>query len=684
MKKSNMSVHPEYRQRLIDIAALAWTPETVRTADDATLLKMQYRLGAGDVWGVWMYPEHFMHDGGEIECKRIFRQCQYLSDDRQADTPEAHSAWREIVRFAIARSMFPSANGDVVKPSTVTTTLDGLKKLVSEILKRPQMHGIFWSQIREDEVFRALGNTKPKQSLVAVLAHYYRMGCLPDCIQSSPTIRGDEPERDRRGEQEVEAEVEAERQWQPFPDLFVSEMGWRSLRIINVISPVLLDALEAAVAINIKEMPNGKLYSVGVARVKTRLARDILIKNWVWQTETGEGVNALGFDCYALTTGGGGGGGVKPLDWPPSTFYEAIAFGNQLVKSANLWAVVMGNAPRNSEVGSMRDDCLVEASNGNYRWKGKTFKMSGIIGGREIDAIVPDIITLAIVQQIRLARIMRNHLGHNGNALWVGIKTDKNKSLTQVLNRYMVVLGLGHLLDKDNPSCHEHRFRKTLARIVALALVNATLILKDCFGHDDVDMTIRSYILSDPAIVHEVLLIQKELVVLKAVDVINDLDTVGGPGAVQLRKRASAFLKRIGKTAFEPQDTYEFARRETFDGRSWMVVGPGIICTAPHEMDGGGPCNKGQRGPNPANCKTGCDRQLLENYAATYADDTVAYVLENLQCAIDEDETMMVPMWAGQLKTWLYRYEQVAEKWKDHPLVEHYGQRPKRIMLEVV
>jgi hypothetical protein len=143
-------------------------------------------------------------------------------------------------------------------------------------------------------------------------------------------------------------------------------------------------------------------------------------------------------------------------------------------------------------------------------------------------------------------------------------------------------------------------------------------------------------------------------------------------------------LKRIGKSAFEPQDSFEFARRETFDGRSWMIVGPGIICTAPHELDAGGPCNAGQRGPNPAYCKTSCTHQILETYGETQADDTVAYILKNLHRALDDDSAgIMVAMWTGQLNTWLYRYHLVAEKWKEHPLVKRYGHQRMHISLGI-
>lgn len=682
MGKADAYIAPEYADRLRGVVALGWTPQTIRAASDDMLVTMQYRLGMGKQWGLWEIPEHFVPTGTmRNESNLKHKLVHYLPDGMACDAPEACEAWREILRFAIARSVFPSVKGGIPLPATVVSDLKILKQPVSKILQCPPNTGTFWSRLQEADVLPTHNGKKVRAALVRTIARLYQMGCLPDCFQSTRTIQGDEPERDRHGLPEHQENINSEKQWQPLPDTFVCEMGWRSLRVIKVIAPVLLDALEAALAVVADTRPNGKLNTIRTAKDKTREARDAVISRWDWKTADGKSLGALGFDCTAYHPKGNS---VSLLEWPPSSFGVAFSFATQLLKPAHLWAILMGNGNRNSEASSMRDDCLVEAANGNYRWKGKTYKMTGVVGGREYDAIVPDLITQSIVQQIRLARITRAITGFAGNSLWAGRKAAESKSLTKVLNRYVDVLKLRHLLSDDNPSCHVHRFRKTLARLVALSLVNAPLILKDCFGHDDIDMTIRRYILSDPSIAQEVLTIQKELVVLKALDVINNLDTASGPGADGLRQRKVEYLKRIGKSAFEPQDAYEFARRETFDGRSWMVVGPSILCTAPHDMDAGGPCNAGQRGPNPAYCRTGCSYQVLENYGMTVADDTVSFILANLQRAVTEDAEMLVSMWAGQLKAWLYRYEEVAEKWKDHRLVKQYGQRPIRVLQESV
>jgi hypothetical protein len=100
-------------------------------------------------------------------------------------------------------------------------------------------------------------------------------------------------------------------------------------------------------------------------------------------------------------------------------------------------------------------------------------------------------------------------------------------SLAHVFNSFVEILGLERWL--TDGGMNPHRFRKTLARIVALALVHAPKILMDVFGHRDEQMTIMRYILSDPGILSEVQQVVREMLILKGVEAINKADEVQGP-----------------------------------------------------------------------------------------------------------------------------------------------------------
>lgn len=102
-----------------------------------------------------------------------------------------------------------------------------------------------------------------------------------------------------------------------------------------------------------------------------------------------------------------------------------------------------------------------------------------------------------------------------------------------------------------------------------------------------------------------------------------------------------------------------------------MMVSPGVYCTSP--TDNGGPCAKGQGKTNPAYCQSGCPFQLLTSAHKDKCDEAVAEIISNLQKSVDDDEDMMISLWAGQLKNWIYRWPQVENKWRSHPLVVAYG-----------
>lgn len=673
-KAVNVTVPEAYEKQLSENLTLGWTVAHIRQAGKEQLLSMQYRLGLGDQWGRMEIPKAFLPAGGaQFDSCRIFEIAQFLPLGMAIEGGDANRAWTEILRFVASRLTLPGPRrAKIAGYSTCKIDIAHMKVFARAILQLPVEEGFFWSRIEGQPFARS----RSSQAAISAIRHYHQLGALPDALRTTGTIVSDEPERDRSNEPEYETPVNENRKWQPLPMEFVAQVGWRSLLTIKSIAPTLLKALEAAL-----EIPD---FTVGIhgrpvtpyqRKLLTNRARDAVLANWQWEDQRGEPLHDRGF--VALQFNG------KPMGWPPRTFNQAMRAAHQLVKPAHLWMVLLGNGARNGEVVSMRENCLAPAPNGNFRWKGRTFKMTGITGGRETDAIVPEIITQSIIQQAQLARLTRKHRGTEGNSLWVGYCGEEIKSLSEVLNKYIDVLGLRALLGNDNPSCHEHRFRKTLAKIVALALTNAIMILKDCFGHTDAVMTLLSYITADPTIAQEVIKLQKELTIMMAVDVIMDRGTVGGPGAASLRQRADEYLKRIGKSEFEPQDAYEFARRETFDGRSWMMVAPGVFCTSPHGITQvSTPCAVGQRRHNTANCKTGCDWQLLlQGYYVTQADDTVNYTLKNLQRAVDDDEESMVAFWAGQAKAWIYRYDEVAEKWKDHHLVKQYAHRPMQIIM---
>ena len=347
-----------------------------------------------------------------------------------------------------------------------------------------------------------------------------------------------------------------------------------------------------------------------------------------------------------------------------------------LLQTAHAFVLLLSAGPRTSEVLSYEEACIDEAEGKQPRLIGTTFKLEKAEAGRQRDFPAPKVVIDAARQQRSLARLVKRlavqgGIECTGLHLWVqvmsvgtGEQGSPKHDLNASLNSMVKTLGLGHLLDDDNPTCHVHRFRKTLARLVALALVNAQMILMDCFGHDDPEMTLLRYILSDRQIHADILRVQKELVILLAEDAIQEADGLGGAAGHRVREQRELALKRLGKSELDPADIRELAEALTLDGRVWVVVGSGVVCTLPQGATG--PCSKQQSGRNPAYCRSGCDHQLLTSYNKSETDDAIAYMVCELVRAEEDENELMIAQWRAQITGWIYRWREVYEKWSSH------------------
>jgi hypothetical protein len=639
------------------------------------LLEMQGRLGMGNQWGIWEFSSRSMPDGQMQHRSRRFIEMVNIFPGSDAHCVKVNRAWTEIVRYGIVRSLVAGLRS-IVKPSTLSTELAILLVLSRKVLSYPFSDTEFWSLLTEED-FKGLKS--PGMSLIKTLVNFHLRGLIPDAPLLAARVEGVSAERDRHGEENSERVTESSSKWQPFPDVFTSECGWRSIKIITELGPTLLDALESAMNIPVsKSLPLQPLHP-RTQQIKNAQVRDKVIREWYWTAPDGTPLNELGYELELKATRCRGfvrHQKLPVMEWPPKTFSDAWSMLG-ILQGAHLFPICLASGPRASEVSSLNVNCLQEKEDLS-RLLGKTFKFADEFGGRIRDFPAPAIVVAAIKQQIRLSELVKARGEVHGNHLWVHLRNfgrshmgTKHISLTKFMDVYCTKLKLKKFLSVEAPNVHLHRFRKTLARVVALSLVNSPTILMDCFGHEDPQMTIRSYILSDRQIARDVLVVQRELVILMAVDIIADVAELGGAVGEQLRNRKAEYLQFLGKSEFEPQDAYEFARRETFDGRTWMLVAPGIYCTLP--TGEGGPCSKSQSGANPAYCQSGCLFQLLTTYNKVKAEDSIPEIIKNLQRAVDEDEPMLIAQWSGQLNNWLYRWEEIYKKWKNHPLVKLYA-----------
>ena len=350
-----------------------------------------------------------------------------------------------------------------------------------------------------------------------------------------------------------------------------------------------------------------------------------------------------------------------------------------LLQACHLWPIALALGGRHGEILSLEQGCLRRETSHTPTAAMHTWKLDGV-SGRDHESPLPELVVSAIHQQERLSRLVKGVSGIEGDHLWVTIMKWSGLPLTDfrpALKTFVRAFDLSKYL--DGTAIHMHRFRKTLVRIVALALVHAPKILMDVLGHRDEQMTVMRYILSDPGLLNEIQETVRELIVLKGVEAVLERDRIQGKAAPVLRERVSDYAKRVGPKAMEPQNLMEFVRAMTEGGTGWAIIAPGIICTS---FTRGGMCNKGQGGANPHYCNPACDNQLVMNEfdkdgititsAVTQSIETLDYVLEKLRDADESGEDMLIAQFAGQVKALLGRWREVDQHFADHPTLRKH------------
>jgi hypothetical protein len=666
------NLHPDLVERRARTFATL-DPYLIQVMERPELCALQEALGYGSEWGKWIVPEAWVPR--TIRSYKVIR----ISD---SDTPQGDRAWTEILRFLLLRSLVKGSQR-LAKPTTVVMEAKVAIRMIPKLRAASGPKEAWWSRWTQQE-YEAFDHVSGKY-LCQFLQSMFRRGLLPE----QPTPRPQDnrcTEVDRHGRPAPGQHPDASKTYQPLPDAFTGQCGQRVLWLIKMLGPAILDCFETCIDL---KLPPTAAFSrsqlVPSERTKqsvkilTNEERNRHVRRWAWRTSDGKPVDKLPFSLHWRTKIPGATLNFENFSWPPRTWGDLFKL-VRLLQSAHAWLLFLTSGPRISTVLSYTISCLSPSPVG-YRTKGALFKTSDQLGGRQRDWPAPPVLVETINQQVRLATLIKRLANPDdpesmGDHLWVQVAYTQNalgaplNDWNFLLNRMVDVFSLRHLLGDDNPTVHTHRFRKTLARIVALSLTNSQMILMDCFGHDDPDMTL-GYILSDKAILADVQRVQRELVILMATDAIENAEDLGGTMGVEVRHAKQYFMRIKNTPKLSPKDVYELADQLTLGGREWVYIMQGVICTLPHLSTG--PCAQKQGGRNPMYCQSGCQHQLLLAYNKTNTDDAVADILSNLQRAIDEGAEMLISMFAAQLRNWLYRWREVFEKWVDHPLVRIYG-----------
>lgn len=256
--------------------------------------------------------------------------------------------------------------------------------------------------------------------------------------------------------------------WQPFPDKFVAAAGEFCLRVLEDVRPVVNSVLR-----ELRALP---------------------------RTPTPDDVAAI----------------AKARTWPEG-FYAGsskslIALAN-LCQTSTIFILSLLLGPRWEEVSALPRRKLIVS-----RWEdgtverfinGSTFKLSRSSSGIKRDWPISPELRKIIIGQLVYIRLSESR---DFPFLWRKCDTlfdsgEPKREVWKTLSNFASRWGFSELL--DGTSCHHHRFRKTTARLIVIALHGGPSILRRLFGHKNLAMTLR-YILANDSILQELREIAEE------------------------------------------------------------------------------------------------------------------------------------------------------------------------------
>lgn len=369
--------------------------------------------------------------------------------------------------------------------------------------------------------------------------------------------------------------------------------------------------------------------------------------------------------------------GIKPI-WPPRT-WEHVKILFVTLQAAHMWIALLSMAARIQEVLNLARNCNEEYVDGEFYIEGKTYKLSECIAGEDRTWPVPKVLIKVLAQQVELVSVCETigHVRDGGSApslngpLWTSLvsrgRARPHRPLAdpgQALRRLAVRLGLSEKAGGDK--LHPHRFRKTVARLVALAIVESPRVLMRLLGHGDINMTL-SYILADKGLQVEIDKVARELRVMRCKEIVDSLHdslqitdglVFGGfgggamPRILEAVKDQDEKIRRSNKK-WNFESAYELAVALTLNGEYYRLVRPGVVCT------------KSARDFAPCICSSDCVNRIEEKTFLRDVLELVPLLVAQGEKALAENNLLVVANVVAQLDEELGRFLDLGQSWND-------------------
>lgn len=461
---------------------------------------------------------------------------------------------------------------------------------------------------------------------------------------------------------------------QPLPDSYISAMGPRVLWFMRKLGPELL-----AIAKHLAQMLESGHWDTDSFTALT----SVYMRKYSWGRNAGEPICPPFEFVYDR-----GRGNLRSLNlvsdkavWEPTSWLELRILFSTL-QTVHLWITLLAMAGRIHEVLTLNRNCIEEAADGQYYLKGKTYKLSAKLDGREREWPAPDILIQALAQQRELVdaiSVIQSFRSGSPNepepATFLWSRFGRIKEAGNILpghNHALSNLGfhLGIGGKCDDVNVYAHRFRKTVARLVALTVFESTRVLKQLLGHDDIQTTLN-YLLSDKALQDEIEKVARELRVMRCKDLVEDVHLAiiskseppsagyGGGAIPQIVDSVKMYHEELQfyKQKWGENSAYELATILTLNGQFYRIIRPGVICT------------KSSKELAPCNCDSDCIHRIEEKTARRDVRELLPVLIEQGKRALENNQLLVVSNVVAQLEEELKRFIDIGAEWSGHETI---------------
>ena len=607
------------RQQRIEQTLDIFPVATLQNLDTESAARCQDLLGHGATFGIWETPEwmtggraayRFEHRSRIDLRERLRRRLGESMASSAALGTLLNEGVLRITRYLLLLAMGPASlrNG---KSSLDCTTIINVIQIVEEffsqgIRRRHEQNdragdGLL-RHLKLDDLL-AFDRSNESDAELLRIRKFSDLGLWNDVPPTVETKQITNP----KGQREKPKPETKAIPHQPIPDDYLAEMGPRVLWIVEDLGPNILHLSEA-----IPDLFEG----IGDYSQARGIALAQYFSQHTWHDGEGRPITAPPFPLKTVTGRGGVRQKARP-HWPPRT-WEQVQVLAATLQSAHLWIALLAMAGRISEVETLERDCVEWRRDGKPYVDGKTYKLMKALAGVDRNWPAPNALIHALGQQARLVaaweQIARARDGadpsNEGSLvvdpshLWASLGTsssaDPEKRLSGMNKALQVLAKRVGLSDRPGGVfLHAHRFRKTVARLAGVAIVDSPRVLMQLLGHADIEVTLH-YICTDKGLAADIERVARELRIMRSQEVFEDIRASMQTGVKKYGGGGVPGLEAMIRQAKDwgAETSYELSVLLTANGRYTRQVRPGVICLKPSLTNA------------PCTCDSSCENRI--------------------------------------------------------------------------